>query len=254
MQENPPRVRDARSTLNREITMLSRIAATVAGAAALITGIACSQTAPQTPELVKRWKDASLHDLKVKTLEGKDANLAEYRGKVTLVVNVASQCGMTPQYAGLQKLQEKYRDKGLVVLGFPSGDFGGQEFASAKEIREFCDTRYKVTFPMFEKCRVKAGEGQSEVFAMLGTKTGELPGWNFGKYLVSRDGTTAQFFASNVSPDSGRMIDAIEKALAAPAPAPAKDGAAPAAEPKEPTPPAGAQPEGPKEPSASIGD
>ncbi|MFM7134203.1 MAG: glutathione peroxidase [Planctomycetota bacterium] len=211
--------------------MLDRIAAIVAGTAALVTGIACSQTAPQSPELARKWKDASLFDLDARALDGTDADLGEHRGKVALVVNVASQCGLTPQYAALQQLQEKYKDRGLVVLGFPSGDFGGQEFGSAKEIREFCDARYRITFPMFEKCRVKAGEGQSDVFAMLGTKTGELPGWNFGKYIVSRDGRTAVFFASNVAPDSKRMVEAIEKALAEPAPAkePAKE--APAAEP-----------------------
>ncbi len=194
--------------------MLDRIAATLAGAVALATGLACSQAAPRSPELDARWKDASLYDLEATGLDGAPKDLGEFRGKVALVVNVASQCGFTGQYAGLQKLQDKYKEKGLVVLGFPSGDFGGQEFATSKEIRDFCDTKYRVTFPMFEKCRVKAGDGQSRVFECLGTKSGELPGWNFGKYVVSRDGKTAVFFPSTASPDSAKLVEAIEKALA----------------------------------------
>ena len=197
--------------------MFNRIASTVAGTVAagitLVTGLACSQAAPQSAELVGKWKDATLYDMKVKTLEGKDANLSEYAGKVTLVVNVASQCGFTRQYAGLQKVYDKYKDKGLVVLAFPSGDFGGQEFDSAKEIREFCTTKYSVTFPIFEKCQVKSGKQQATVFECLGTKTGELPGWNFGKYVVSRDGRTAVFFPSNVDPEGEKLTAAIEKAL-----------------------------------------
>lgn len=209
--------------------MFDRLVATVAGAAALATGLACSQAAPRTPELEARWKDASFFDLKAKALDGGEKELAEYRGKVALVVNVASQCGFTGQYAGLQKVYEKYKDKGLVVLGFPSGDFGGQEFATSKEIRDFCDTKYRVSFPMFEKCRVKSGEGQSPVFECLGTKSGELPGWNFGKYVVSRDGKTAVFFPSTTGPDSAKLVEAIEKALAEKAP----DGDAPGGKPAD---------------------
>ena len=208
--------------------MLSRIATAIAGTLAFITGVACSQTAPQSPELTSRWKDATVYDLKVKTLEGKDANLADYAGKVTLVVNVASQCGFTRQYAGLQKLYDTYKERGLVILAFPSGDFGGQEFDDPKEIREFCTTKYSVTFRVFEKIAVKAGKDQSKVFECLGTKTGTLPGWNFGKYVVSRDGKSAKFYASNVSPDSKELVEAIEKALAEKEAA--KPAAAPAAE------------------------
>jgi glutathione peroxidase len=194
--------------------MLPKLTATIAAVVATVTGSACSQTAPQTAELSAKWKGASLHEIKVKTLEGKDADLKDYAGKVTLVVNVASQCGLTGQYAGLQKIYDKYKAQGFEILAFPSGDFGGQEFDDAKEIREFCTSRYSVTFPVFEKCRVKTGDGQADVFAMLGTKTGELPGWNFGKYLVSRDGKSAQFFPSTVAPESARMVEALEKELA----------------------------------------
>ncbi|MCE2880847.1 MAG: glutathione peroxidase [Planctomycetaceae bacterium] len=207
--------------------MIDRLVATVAATVSLVTGLACSQAVPPNAEMSAKWKDKSMFDISLKTLDGKDANLSEYAGKVVLVVNVASQCGFTGQYTGLQKTYDKYKDKGFVVLGVPSGDFGGQEFDSAQEIREFCDTRYKVTFPMFDKCRVKSGAGQSELFEFLGTKTGELPGWNFGKYLVGRDGAPVKFYASNVAPESKTMVEAIEKALAAPVPAakPAQDGA-----------------------------
>lgn len=208
--------------------MLTRITTTVAATVAAVTGLACSQTAPQSADLMAKWKGASLHELKVKTLEGKDADLKDYAGKVTLVVNVASQCGLTGQYAGLQKIYDKYKAQGFEILAFPSGDFGGQEFDDPKEIREFCTTKYSVTFPVFEKCAVKAGKDQSKVFECLGTKSGTLPGWNFGKYVVSRDGKSAKFYASNVSPDSKELVDAIEKALAEKEPA--KPAAAPAAE------------------------
>ena len=213
--------------------MLHRLTATVAATVAAITGLACSQAAPQSAELNAKWKDASLFELKVKTLEGKDANLSDYVGKVTLVVNVASQCGLTGQYAALQKIYDKYKTQGFEILAFPSGDFGGQEFDSAKEIREFCTSRFSVTFPMFEKCGVKPGASQSDVFAMLGTKTGELPGWNFGKYIVSRDGKTAQFFSSSTSPENGRFIEALEKALREPAPAPATETPVSSAKPTD---------------------
>ena len=158
-------------------------------------------------------------DFTATTLDGQPQSLDELRGKVLLVVNTASKCGFTPQYEGLEQLWRDYKDRGLVVLGFPTGDFGGQEFDTAEEIREFCSSTYSVTFPLFEKCAVKAGKGQSPVFEALGTKTGQLPGWNFGKYLVSRDGKTARFYASTVSPDGAELIAAIEKALDEAAPA-----------------------------------
>ncbi len=201
---------------------LSTVFAALAGTVAVATGLACSQSAPQSAELDAKWKDASFYDLQVRTLDGADSTLQEYAGKVTLVVNVASQCGLTGQYAGLQKMYDRLREKGFVVIGVPSGDFGGQEFDTADEIRTFCDTRYSVTFPLLEKSVVKAGEKQSLVFQCLGTKTGELPGWNFGKYVVSRDGKRAVFFPSTTSPESAKVIEAIERFLAEPVPETAK--------------------------------
>jgi glutathione peroxidase len=155
-----------------------------------------------------------LYTAEAKTLEGQPAPLAQYRGRVTLVVNVASECGFTPQYAGLQQLYERYEGRGLTVLGFPSNDFGRQEPGSAEEIREFCSSKYRVKFPMFEKVQTKAGAGQSPVYALLQQGAGALPKWNFGKYLVGRNGKVIKFFPSDTKPESAELTTAIEAALA----------------------------------------
>jgi glutathione peroxidase len=157
----------------------------------------------------------SFYDLKLPSLEGDAVDLAAYRGKVTLVVNVASQCGYTPQYSGLEKLHRELSTKGFSVLGFPSNDFGGQEPGSAKEIRKFCSVNYDVTFPVFEKVVTRPGASQSPAYAFLG-RSGHLPGWNFGKYVVGKDGQVVAFFPSQVAPESPELRAAIDKALAAP--------------------------------------
>lgn len=149
-----------------------------------------------------------------RTLEGQPAPLAQYRGRVTLVVNVASECGYTPQYAGLQQLFERYEGRGLTVLGFPSNDFGRQEPGSAEEIRAFCSSKYRVKFPMFEKVQTKPGPEQSPIYALLGKGAGTLPKWNFGKYLVGRSGKVLKFFPSDTTPESAELAAAIEAALA----------------------------------------
>jgi glutathione peroxidase len=155
----------------------------------------------------------SLYALKTTTLQGQPADLSQYAGEVALVVNVASQCGFTPQYAGLEKLYEEYKGRGLVVLGFPSNDFGGQEPGSPEEIATFCKKNYGVTFPMFSKVVTKAGPGQSPIYSFLG-RGGALPAWNFSKYLVDRDGRVLEFFPSKVTPESAELRQAIDKALA----------------------------------------
>jgi len=155
----------------------------------------------------------SFYDLKVNTLAGQPADLSAYKGKVALVVNVASQCGYTPQYAGLEKLWREMAPKGVVVLGFPSNDFGGQEPGSAEEIQQFCKRTYDVTFPLFEKVVTKAGAGQSPVYAFLG-ETGDLPAWNFSKYVVDKQGKVTAFFPSRVTPDAAELRAALDKALA----------------------------------------
>lgn len=154
----------------------------------------------------------SFFDLTAPTLAGQPQALSEYAGKVVLVVNTASQCGFTPQYAGLEKLSEDYAAKGTVVLGFPSNDFGAQEPGTATEIQNFCETRFHVTFPMFAKVETK-GPGQSPVYAFLTKAHGE-PKWNFHKYLVGKDGQVLQAFSSKVTPESAELRSAIDAALA----------------------------------------
>lgn len=157
---------------------------------------------------------SSFYDLKTNTLLGKPADLGAYRGKVTLVVNVASYCGFTPQYKGLEKLHRDLAGKGFAVLGFPSNDFGEQEPGSPQEIAEFCKLTYDVTFPMFAKVVTKPGREQSPIYAFLGS-TGHLPAWNFSKYLIGKDGKVIAFFPSDVTPESPELQRAITKALAA---------------------------------------
>jgi glutathione peroxidase len=159
----------------------------------------------------------SIYALKASTLEGKEQSLAEYQGKVALLVNVASYCGNTPQYEGLERVQKKYAPRGFSVLGFPSNDFGAQEPGTPEEIRKFCSSKYQITFPLFEKVRTKRGAGQSPVYAALEKASGKLPSWNFGKYLIGRDGHVIDYFTPQTDPEDAKLTQAIEKALAAPA-------------------------------------
>lgn len=154
----------------------------------------------------------TFHDLQTKRLDGQTVNLSEYKGKVLLVVNTASECGYTPQYAGLEKLWGDYKNKGLVVLGIPSNDFGGQEPGTAEEIAKFCDQRYKVTFPMLEKVHTK-GADQSPIYEFLARNHGG-PKWNFHKYLVGKDGQVRAAYPSKVAPESSELRAAIDQALA----------------------------------------
>jgi glutathione peroxidase len=152
-------------------------------------------------------------DASQKRLLGEPENICEtYGGKVLLVTNVASHCGFTPQYEGLEKLYRENKDKGLVVLGFPSGDFKEQEFESDAQIAEFCKLNFGVSFPMFSRSSVK-GENANPLFKKLIAETGKEPGWNFNKYLVGRDGQVIAHFGSKVEPDSPELKQAIEAAL-----------------------------------------
>jgi glutathione peroxidase len=153
----------------------------------------------------------SLYNFTVNSLEGKPVDLGQYRGHVVLVVNTASKCGFTPQYAGLEKLYQDYQAQGFVILGFPSNDFGGQEPGTPQEIATFCTTKYDVTFPMFEKVKTK-GDGQSPIYQFLTTGHGE-PKWNFHKYLIDKNGTVIGEFRSQVTPDSKELRNAIDAAL-----------------------------------------
>ena len=151
---------------------------------------------------------------------GAPESLCQYRGKVVLIVNTASYCGYTHQYEGLEALYRKYKSRGLVVVGFPSNDFGGQEPGSNKEIAEFCRLTYGVEFPMFEKSSVTSIT-TNPLYAELLARTGQSPKWNFHKYLVDRDGKQVTSFGTRVEPDNGDLVSALERMLAA-KPAPSK--------------------------------
>jgi glutathione peroxidase len=181
---------------------------------------------------------ARLQDIPLRTIDGSDTSLAAYDGKVAVVVNVASQCGLTPQYAGLESLYERYRDRGLVVLGFPANEFGAQEPGSNEEIAQFCSTKFAVQFPMFEKVVVK-GAGQHPLFAALteaqpeasgnpdspleaklkelglseGRKNGDIL-WNFEKFVLNRKGEVVARLAPDVTPEDPLLLDVIEAELA----------------------------------------
>ena len=155
---------------------------------------------------------SSFYDLRTTYLDGKPADLGVFRGKVALVVNVASQCGFTPQYEGLERLQRELSGKGFTVLGFPSNDFGSQEPGTAQEIATFCRLNYDVTFPMFSKLVTERGPDQSPIYAFLG-RSGKLPAWNFSKYVIGKDGKVVAFFPSEVTPEAPELRTAISKAL-----------------------------------------
>ena len=157
-----------------------------------------------------------LQSISLTDINGKPASLKEYDGKVLLVVNVASKCGLTPQYKALEAVHQKYKDKGFSVLGFPCNDFGSQEPGTLEEIKEFCSAKYNVTFPMFDKLHVKGPE-QHPLYTALSGKESPFPGdvkWNFGKFLIGRDGRIVKRFEPKVTPDSPEVAQAIETALA----------------------------------------
>lgn len=160
---------------------------------------------------------ASLFEITVKTVDGTPLSLRDYAGQVLLIVNVASYCGYTPQYQALQTLQESYGDRGFRVLGFPCNDFGAQEPGSNNEIKQFCITRYRVSFDLFEKISLN-GANRHPLYSFL-IQAATPPGavaWNFEKFLIDRQGQVIARFSSAVPPDSGQVVGAIEQALGAP--------------------------------------
>jgi glutathione peroxidase len=158
--------------------------------------------------------DKTAYDFSFETLDGQPLPLAQFKGKVLLVVNTASKCGFTPQYKGLEALYGKYKDRGLVIIGVPSNDFGGQEPGNAVEIKNFCQLNYGVTFPMTSK-QVVSGDYANPfykwVYSVLGF--GSAPKWNFHKYLIDTHGMPVDYFASNTAPDSEKLTSSIEKLL-----------------------------------------
>jgi len=159
----------------------------------------------------------SIYDIPLKNIDGNTTSLKPYQGKVLLIVNVASKCGFTPQYAVLEALYQKYKDQGLVVLGFPCNQFAHQEPGSDAEIKQFCTSKYDVTFPMFDKIEVN-GANRHPLYVLLAGQDSPFPGnigWNFTKFLIGRDGKILDRFSSPVKPDSPEVTKAIEAALAA---------------------------------------
>lgn len=154
----------------------------------------------------------SVYSLTATGLNGAPVDLGRFAGQVTLIVNVASECGFTPQYRGLQALHTELAPQGFAVLGFPSNEFGAQEPGGSEAIRDFCDTSYRITFPMFARTETKTGPGQSPLYALLG-ESGRLPAWNFYKYLVDRNGQAVGLFPSQVTPETRELRNAIAKAL-----------------------------------------
>jgi glutathione peroxidase len=194
------------------MTILGRVMSAVSVIAPLV-GLSVSTLSAEPPNV------SSPLELKVKDINGKEADLAAYKGKVVMIVNVASKCGLTPQYAGLESLYEKYKDRGFVILGFPENNFLGQEPGSDPEIKLFCTTKYNVSFPMFSKISVK-GEDIAPLYAWLTSKKTD-PGfdgdieWNFGKFLLNHEGKVVNRFHPKVKPDAAEVVSAVEKALEA---------------------------------------
>jgi glutathione peroxidase len=160
----------------------------------------------------------TIHEFRMKSIDGEETSLGDWTGKVLLVVNVASQCGLTPHYKGLQELQDEYGGDGFAVLGFPCNQFGGQEPGSEAEVKTFCETRYGVTFPMFAKIEVN-GAGRAPLYAWLTAEETQPDGpgdvkWNFAKFLVGKDGRVRARFDPRVEPTSPEIRNAIGEALA----------------------------------------
>lgn len=161
-------------------------------------------------------QETGFYNFNVKNIDGEEVSLSDYKGKVVLVVNVASKCGYTPQYEGLQNIYEQYKEDGFVILGFPANNFKGQEPGSNEEIKQFCKLEYGVDFPMFSKVSVK-GDDQAELFSYLTTQPnpdfeGEIK-WNFEKFLIDENGSLKRRFRSDVKPESEELINAIRKEL-----------------------------------------
>ena len=159
----------------------------------------------------------SIYDIKLKDIDGKDTTLAAYKGKPVLIVNVASKCGYTKQYAGLETIYQKYKDKGFTVLGFPCNQFGGQEPGTNEEIKQFCSSKFNVTFPLYDKIEVN-GANRHSLYVALAGKDSPFPGdikWNFNKFLIGKDGKLLSRYDSKVTPESEQLTKDIEGALAA---------------------------------------
>ena len=183
----------------------------------LTLALGCLMTQPVSAEPSSTDHECSL-SFQAKTIDGENVDLHDYEGKVVLIVNVASQCGLTRQYAGLQSLYEKYQDQGLVILGFPCNEFGGQEPGTEAEIKQFCSTKYDVTFPMMSK--VNVNQDACDLYQHLTSQEAKPAGsgpisWNFEKFLIGRDGQLVHRFSPRTAPSDEELVSAIEAQLAA---------------------------------------
>jgi glutathione peroxidase len=196
--------------------MMNRWCLTIALVCGLGAGTLNAQESPDS-STEKSQASPSMLDIVVEDIDGNEVDLAEYEGRVVLVVNVASKCGLTKQYAGLEALYDKYSEKGLVILGFPCNQFGGQEPGDEQEIKTFCQTKYDVSFPMFSKIDVN-GDARHDLYQRLTSSDTEPVGagdisWNFEKFLIDRSGNVVARFAPRTAPDDEQLVAAIEKAL-----------------------------------------
>lgn len=191
---------------------MKRILSIITSFAILISTQISAKINPQKTENISN----NILDLTVKDINGKEVKLSDYKGKVLLIVNVASKCGYTPQYEGLQKIYEKYKDKGFEILAFPCNDFGAQEPGTNEEIKEFCSTKYNVTFKLFDKIKV-IGKDKSKLYERLinskNVEQGDIK-WNFEKFLIDKNGEIVNRFRSKIKPESEEITSAIEKELA----------------------------------------
>jgi glutathione peroxidase len=200
------------------IIVVAAVVALVGFAMVKVQRVMGSDTVKDPTQASDKDKPSPL-DFKVKDIDGKDVNLADYKGKVVMIVNVASKCGFTPQYKALEAVYEKYKDQGFVIIGFPANNFKSQEPGSNEEIKQFCSDKYNVTFPMMSKISVK-GDDKAPLYKFLTEEptAGDFKGdisWNFNKFLVDRNGQVFARFASPTKPDDAQVTGAIEKALAA---------------------------------------
>ncbi len=205
--------------------MLKNILYLTAALSILITILSCSKTTQNSSNQTvinsnqnksegNKSLNKNIYDLSVKTMDGETKNLSDYKGKVLLIVNVASKCGYTPQYEGLQTIYEKYQDRGFEILAFPCNDFGEQEPGTNDDIRTFCETKYNVTFPLFDKITV-LGNGKNPLYERL-TENSEPPGdigWNFEKFLIDKNGDIVSRYKSKVKPESEEITGVIESEL-----------------------------------------
>lgn len=195
---------------------MKKILSCLGVAAALAMGVFAAEEASCPLDCAKACCVKDVYGFKVQDIDGKEVNLADYKGKVLLIVNVASKCGLTPQYKELVEVYDEFKDDGLVILGFPANEFNGQEPGTNAEIKEFCALNYKVDFPMFSKVVVK-GEGQAPLFQYLTTaenpdKKGEIS-WNFEKFLVNKEGQLVRRFEPKMKPNDEKIIEAIKEEI-----------------------------------------